>query len=161
MSSSLIQLLVLAGIAVFLIVKLRSVLGTREGFEKPPLPAECRPREKASTWLAFWREQPPDRLFHAVGDATLGQVVRRHLDLDLVAGQDADVVLAHAAGNVGRDHVAVLELDPEHGVREGLENRTFEFNAIVFGHSLFRWAGEPRLEAGDSAISLPHLQKFG
>lgn len=36
MSSSLIQLLVLAGIAVFLILRLRSVLGTREGFEKPP-----------------------------------------------------------------------------------------------------------------------------
>ncbi|MFN3824940.1 MAG: Tim44/TimA family putative adaptor protein [Pseudorhodobacter sp.] len=40
MNSSLIQLLVLAGIAVFLILKLRSVLGTREGFEKPSLPAE-------------------------------------------------------------------------------------------------------------------------
>lgn len=38
MNSSLLQLLVLAGIAVFLILKLRSVLGTREGFEKPPLP---------------------------------------------------------------------------------------------------------------------------
>ncbi len=36
MNSSLIQLLVLAGIAVFLILKLRSVLGTREGFEQPP-----------------------------------------------------------------------------------------------------------------------------
>lgn len=35
MESSLIQLLVLAGIAVFLVLKLRSVLGTREGFEKP------------------------------------------------------------------------------------------------------------------------------
>lgn len=40
MNSSLIQLLVLAGIAVFLILKLRSVLGTREGFEKPPLSRE-------------------------------------------------------------------------------------------------------------------------
>lgn len=37
MSSAVIQLLVLAGIAIFLILKLRSVLGTREGFEKPPL----------------------------------------------------------------------------------------------------------------------------
>lgn len=36
-SATLIQLLVLAAIAVFLILKLRSVLGTREGFEKPPL----------------------------------------------------------------------------------------------------------------------------
>ena len=40
MSSSIIQLLVLAGIAVFLILRLRSVLGTREGFEKPPVTAE-------------------------------------------------------------------------------------------------------------------------
>lgn len=37
MSSAVIQLLVLAGVAVFLILRLRSVLGTREGFEKPPM----------------------------------------------------------------------------------------------------------------------------
>ncbi len=47
MNSSLIQLLVLAGIAIFLILKLRSVLGTRDGFEKPPVPLdEARPRVK-------------------------------------------------------------------------------------------------------------------
>jgi predicted lipid-binding transport protein (Tim44 family) len=45
MNGSLIQLLVLAGIAIFLVLKLRSVLGTREGFEKPPIPLEdVRPR---------------------------------------------------------------------------------------------------------------------
>jgi predicted lipid-binding transport protein (Tim44 family) len=38
MDSAVIQLLVLAGIAVFLILRLRSVLGTREGFERPPEP---------------------------------------------------------------------------------------------------------------------------
>lgn len=38
MSSAVIQLLVLAGIAIFLILRLRSVLGTREGFEKPSVP---------------------------------------------------------------------------------------------------------------------------
>ena len=37
MNSPLIQLLVLAGIAIFLILRLKSVLGTREGFEKPPV----------------------------------------------------------------------------------------------------------------------------
>ena len=37
MSSAVIQLLVLAGVAVFLILRLRNVLGTREGFEKPPV----------------------------------------------------------------------------------------------------------------------------
>lgn len=45
--NSLIQILVLAGIAIFLIVKLRSVLGTRDGFEKPPVPLEdARPRPR-------------------------------------------------------------------------------------------------------------------
>lgn len=40
MNGSILQLLVLAGVAIFLIVKLRSVLGTREGFEKPPIPRD-------------------------------------------------------------------------------------------------------------------------
>ena len=45
MNSSVIQLLVLAGVAIFLILRLRSVLGTREGFEKPPLaPSEASSR---------------------------------------------------------------------------------------------------------------------
>jgi predicted lipid-binding transport protein (Tim44 family) len=35
MNQPLIQLLVLAGIAVFLVMRLKSVLGTREGFEDP------------------------------------------------------------------------------------------------------------------------------
>lgn len=49
MNSPLIQLLVLAGIAVFLILKLKSVLGTREGFEKPALPIDDeKPRARKS-----------------------------------------------------------------------------------------------------------------
>lgn len=44
MNSPMIQLLVLAGIAVFLILRLKNVLGTREGFEKPPVvePSQAR-----------------------------------------------------------------------------------------------------------------------
>ncbi len=40
MNSPLIQLLVLAGIAIFLILRLKSVLGTRDGFEKPQVPQQ-------------------------------------------------------------------------------------------------------------------------
>ena len=46
MNSPLISLLVLAGIAVFLILRLRNVLGTREGFEKPPLPPETAKKSR-------------------------------------------------------------------------------------------------------------------
>lgn len=44
MSSPLIQLLVLAAIAVFLILRLRDVLGTREGFEKPAVTRQADDR---------------------------------------------------------------------------------------------------------------------
>ena len=40
MNGPIIQILVLAGIAIFLILRLRGVLGTREGFEKPPVPQQ-------------------------------------------------------------------------------------------------------------------------
>ena len=46
MNSPILQLLVLAGIAIFLILRLKSVLGTRDGFETPaqrgPSPAGSR-----------------------------------------------------------------------------------------------------------------------
>ena len=46
MNSPILQLLVLAGIAIFLILRLKSVLGTRDGFEAPaqrkPLPTDNR-----------------------------------------------------------------------------------------------------------------------
>ena len=49
MGSQMIQIVILAAIAIFLILRLRSVLGTREGFEKPtelPGPAPARRRER-------------------------------------------------------------------------------------------------------------------
>src|SRR5580693_5840778 len=49
----------------------------------------------------------------AVGDATFGEVVGRHFHQHLVAGKDADAILAHTAGRVGDDFVLVLELDAE------------------------------------------------
>ncbi|MGX0974486.1 putative lipid-binding transport protein (Tim44 family) [Roseovarius sp. MBR-51] len=49
MNSPILQLLVLAGIAIFLILRLKSVLGTRDGFEGParstPTPDTSRRRE--------------------------------------------------------------------------------------------------------------------
>jgi predicted lipid-binding transport protein (Tim44 family) len=60
MNSPIIQLLVLAGIAIFLILRLRSVLGTREGFEKPPLSAPNETKRRARPELEVI-EGGPDR----------------------------------------------------------------------------------------------------
>jgi predicted lipid-binding transport protein (Tim44 family) len=60
MNSPVIQLLVLAGIAIFLILRLRSVLGTREGYEKPPLAAPEAPMRRSRPELEVI-EGRPDR----------------------------------------------------------------------------------------------------
>lgn len=44
MNSGVIQLLVLAAVAIFLILKLKNVLGTRDGFEKPQLRDDAAPK---------------------------------------------------------------------------------------------------------------------
>src|SRR5947209_20401965 len=51
-----------------------------------------------------------------VGDPTSAEVVRSELHLHAIAREDADVVHAHLPRDVGQHLVAVLELDPEHGV---------------------------------------------
>ncbi|ETW12770.1 Tim44 family protein [Roseivivax marinus] len=59
MNSPILQLLVLAGIAVFLILRLKNVLGTREGYEKPPAPPTSAPRSDRRDFEVI--EGGPDR----------------------------------------------------------------------------------------------------
>ncbi len=61
MSSQLIQLLVLAGIAIFLILRLRSVLGSRDGFEKPPVEGQSQSQRVSSRPEFDVIEGGPDR----------------------------------------------------------------------------------------------------
>jgi predicted lipid-binding transport protein (Tim44 family) len=61
MNSPIIQLLVLAGIAIFLILRLRRVLGTRDGFEKPPAPPPSAIEPKARRRDFEVIEGGPDR----------------------------------------------------------------------------------------------------
>ena len=54
--------------------------------------------------LHIWRVL----LFVSEHDSAFRQIVRAHLHLHFVAGQDFDVVHAHLAGNVGGDGMTVL-----------------------------------------------------
>ena len=65
MNSSLIQLLVLAGIAVFLILRLRSVLGTREGYEEPRQEGASQARRKGPDLEVIEGGPDQDILDHA------------------------------------------------------------------------------------------------
>src|SRR6476660_8278876 len=67
----------------------------------------------------------------AIGDAAAGQVVRSELHLHLVARQDADVVHPHLPRDVRQHLVAVLELDPEHGVGQRFDDGPFHEDRVV------------------------------
>ena len=76
-------------------------------------------------------------LLVSIDDATAGEVVGRKLHDHSVVRQDADVVHAHLAADVGKHLVAVVELNTEHRVRQGLKNRSLELDCSVFlGHEV-------------------------
>src|SRR5262245_11563034 len=73
------------------------------------------------------------RLLEPVRNATTRQIVGGQLDLDPIAGQDADEVQAHLARDVRQHAVAVVELDPEHRVRQGLDDLPLHLDRVVLG----------------------------
>src|SRR6185436_20804126 len=71
-------------------------------------------------------------LFQAVHDPPAVEVVGRELHQHAIARQDADEMLAHLAGDVRQDLVLVVELHPEHRVRERLDDRGLDLDRLFF-----------------------------
>jgi predicted lipid-binding transport protein (Tim44 family) len=103
MNSPILQLLVLAGIAVFLILRLRSVLGTREGFEKPPVALPTEPQRRGRPELEVI-DGRPDR------------------DITDHIAEDSDAARALAAMKV---------VDPSFNVREFLHGSRGAYEMIL------------------------------
>src|SRR6476620_1396250 len=71
-----------------------------------------------------------------VGDPAAAEVVGAELDLDLVPGEDSDVVLPHLPGD-GREHrVAPVELHPEHLARERFDDLAFDLDLLFLGRQI-------------------------
>ncbi|MEQ6202946.1 Tim44/TimA family putative adaptor protein [Sulfitobacter sp. HNIBRBA2951] len=104
MNSPLIQLLVLAAIAVFLILRLKNVLGTREGFEKPPLP-----------------QQPAERSGPAF------EVIEGGPDLDITDHFDEGTAQARALTEMKR-------IEPSFNVTDFLAGGRGAYEMIVMGY---------------------------
>jgi len=103
MGNSVIQLLVLAGVAIFLIIKLRSVLGTRDGFEKPPVSLEDA------------RARPAKREFEVIQ-----------------GGPDRDIVDHVADGSAAAKSLAAMKLaEPSFSVSEFLTGARGAYEMIL------------------------------
>ncbi len=74
-------------------------------------------------------------LSETVGDTALGEVVGRHFDENLVAGQNTDAVLPHAARGVGDDFMFVFQLHAEGRVGQEFGHDSREFENFFFCHS--------------------------
>lgn len=70
----------------------------------------------------------------SIGNATLGQVVWAHLQSDLVTGENANLEHAHFSGKMGKNFMAVLESDSEHGVRQELFDFTSDLQKTFLTH---------------------------
>src|SRR5215218_7750734 len=67
-----------------------------------------------------------------VDDPAAGQVVVRELDADSVSREDADVVLPHLATDRRPPLVPVGQLDAEHRVRQGFDDRALQLECAFF-----------------------------
>src|SRR6266498_4609643 len=67
-------------------------------------------------------------------DPTLAQIVRRKLQRDLVAGNDAYVVLAHLACAVRDELVPVVERDAKAGVRQCFSHHAIHLENFFLCH---------------------------
>jgi len=70
----------------------------------------------------------------AEGDATLGQIIGRHFDVDFVADKHADAVFAHFSGGPGDNFVVVLEFHPEHRVGQFLRHGARKLQQFFLRH---------------------------
>jgi len=110
MSSAYIQLLVLAGIAIFLILRLKNVLGTRDGFEKPTANDDT-PNETEVRRPNF-------------------EVIEGGIDHDISDHTDVN-------GKTGKALAAMKRAEPEFGVTEFLNGArgAYEMILIAFEHA--------------------------
>ncbi len=101
MGSQMVQIIVLAGIALFLILRLRNVLGTRQGYEKPTeVPGPAAPRRG-------------DRAFEVIDGGG------PDLDIADVADPESDTGKALAAMKRVDRRFSVTEFS--HGARQAYE----------------------------------------
>src|SRR6266545_4880918 len=67
----------------------------------------------------------------SVDDPPPREIVRGKLHQDPVSREDSDVVHSHLSRDMGQDLVAIVKLDPEHGVRQRLHYRPLDLDGIL------------------------------
>jgi len=75
------------------------------------------------------------RLFGAVDNPTPVEIIGGDSDSDFIPRQNFDKVHSHFSRDVGQNPVTVGQFHPEHGIRQGFDYRTLDFNGLFFCHN--------------------------
>lgn len=75
MGSQLVQIIVLAGVALFLVLRLRNVLGTRDGYEEPYDPNAAQQRAKRKFEVIDGGGEDPDIADHTDAEGESGKAL--------------------------------------------------------------------------------------
>jgi len=67
----------------------------------------------------------------AVNDAPTSQIIGRELNANPIAQEDADIVLAHPARDVGQYPMAIVELNTELRIGECLDDRALYLDLLL------------------------------
>lgn len=71
-------------------------------------------------------------LFTSPCDSASSQIVGRHLNGHLVAGQNLDKVHPELAGNMRQNGVSIADIDTEHGIRQCIGYDALELDYVIF-----------------------------
>lgn len=71
-------------------------------------------------------------LFTSPCDSASSQIVGRHLNGHLVAGQNLDKVHPELAGNMRQNGVSIADIDTEHGIWQCIGYDALELDYVIF-----------------------------
>ncbi len=98
---------------------------------------------QAAGWVGFVRKAAVrlgdrgrgTRLLFAVDDTATFEVVGGDFDHDAIAGNDADEVFSHFAGDVGHHLMTVFQFDAELSICKCFDDIAFDLNRFFLRHS--------------------------
>ena len=76
-------------------------------------------------------------------DPRTTQVIRREFHEHFITRQHTDAILAHLPGGVREDHVVIVQLHAEHGIREEFNDLAAELDHVFFRHAS-SWVADAR-----------------
>jgi hypothetical protein len=83
----------------------------------------------------YWVKGEFKVLAQSVSDSRLGDVIRRHLDTDPVAGGETDKMFSHFPRNMCQYFMAIVKHHPKHRSGQNGLNGSFQFNWLFGAHS--------------------------